>query len=51
MDVEPSGAVEKAADTLNIIDRRVKGDMRRFKQYIEQRGTESGAWRGRITPG
>ncbi len=51
MDVEPSGAAEKAADTLNIIDRRVKGDMRRFKQYIEQRGGESGAWRGRITPG
>lgn len=51
MDIEPSGAAEKAADTLNIIDRRVKGDMRRFKQYIEERGTESGAWRGRITPG
>ena len=51
MDVEPSGAAEKTADTLNIIDRRVKGDMRRFKQYIEQRGTESGAWRGRVTPG
>jgi uncharacterized membrane protein len=51
MDVEPSGAAEKAADALNIIDRRVKEDMRRFKQYIEERGAESGAWRGRITPG
>ncbi|GAA3502759.1 SRPBCC family protein [Streptomyces prasinosporus] len=51
MDVEPSGVAEKAADLLGTIDRRVKGDMRRFKDFIEQRGDESGAWRGRITPG
>ncbi|MFI2508692.1 SRPBCC family protein [Streptomyces sp. NPDC018972] len=51
MDVEPSGVAEKTADMLGTIDRRVKGDMRRFKDYIEQRGDESGAWRGRITPG
>ncbi len=51
MDVEPSGAAEKAADVLGTIDRRVKGDMRRFKDYIEHRGSESGGWRGRITPG
>ncbi|CAL9660693.1 SRPBCC family protein [Streptomyces griseomycini] len=51
MDVEPSGMAEKAADMLGTIDRRVKGDMRRFKDYIEQQGDESGAWRGRITPG
>lgn len=51
MDVEPSGAAEKAADMLGTLDRRVKGDMKRFKQYIEQRGEDSGAWRGRIRPG
>ncbi|AKJ15491.1 cyclase [Streptomyces incarnatus] len=51
MDVEPSGAAERAADMLGTLDRRVKGDMKRFKQYIEQRGGESGAWRGRIRPG
>jgi uncharacterized membrane protein len=51
MDVEPSGAAEKAADMTGTIDRRVKGDMRRFKEYIEQRGGESGSWRGRVTPG
>ncbi|GGV09321.1 cyclase [Streptomyces filipinensis] len=51
MDVEPSGAAEKVADLLGTLDRRVKGDMKRFKQYIEQRGDESGAWRGRIKPG
>ncbi|MFJ9797558.1 SRPBCC family protein [Streptomyces sp. NPDC101145] len=51
MDVEPSGAAEKAADMTGTIDRRVKGDMRRFKEYIESRGGESGAWRGRFRPG
>ncbi|MDQ0938869.1 SRPBCC family protein [Streptomyces sp. V1I1] len=50
MDVEPSGAAEKTADMAGLIDRRVKGDMRRFKEYIEQRGDETGAWRGRVKP-
>ncbi|MFJ8670109.1 cyclase, partial [Streptomyces sp. NPDC093600] len=34
-----------------VLDRRVKGDLKRFKGFIEERGTESGGWRGRITPG
>ncbi|MFD5427665.1 SRPBCC family protein [Streptomyces sp. NPDC127084] len=51
MDVEPVGAAEKTAAMAGMIDRRVKGDMRRFKQYIEQRGGETGAWRGRVSPG
>jgi uncharacterized membrane protein len=50
MDVEPSGVAEKAADMVGIIDRRAKGDLRRFKEYIEERDSESGAWRGRISP-
>ncbi|MFF4715849.1 SRPBCC family protein [Streptomyces eurythermus] len=51
MDVETSGPVEKVGDLIGTIDRRVKGDMKRFKEYIEERGAESGAWRGRIKPG
>ncbi|MFJ4468310.1 SRPBCC family protein [Streptomyces sp. NPDC089424] len=51
MDVEPTGVAEKTADMAGVIDRRVKGDMRRFKEYIEHRGGESGGWRGRVTPG
>jgi uncharacterized membrane protein len=51
MDVEPSGMAEKGADALGLIDRRVNGDLSRFKDYIEQRGGETGAWRGRIRPG
>lgn len=51
MDVEPTGAAEKGADMLGMIDRRIKGDMHRFKEYIEQRGGETGGWRGRVRPG
>ncbi|MFF0157945.1 SRPBCC family protein [Streptomyces sp. NPDC005263] len=51
MDIETSGPAEKAADLLGVMDRQVKGDMRRFKEYIEARGGESGSWRGRVTPG
>ncbi|MEU1035110.1 hypothetical protein ABZ402_41745 [Streptomyces mirabilis] len=51
MGVEPSGMAEKGADMLGMIDRRVKGDLRRFKGYIEERGGGTGAWRGRVRPG
>ncbi|MDT0612265.1 SRPBCC family protein [Streptomyces lancefieldiae] len=51
MEVEPTGAAEKTGAMLGVIDRRVKGDMERFKEFIEGRGGESGAWRGRIRPG
>ncbi|MGN9755829.1 SRPBCC family protein [Streptomyces sp. SD31] len=51
MDVEPTGAAEKGADALGMIDRRVKGDLRRFKDYVESGGGPSGGWRGRIRPG
>ncbi|MEU9014497.1 SRPBCC family protein [Streptomyces sp. NPDC048479] len=50
MDVEPTGAAEKAASAVGMIDRRVNGDIRRFKELIEQRGGESGSWRGRVSP-
>ena len=48
MDVEPEGFVEQVGDKLGFIDRRVKGDMKRFKEFIESRGTETGAWRGEV---
>ncbi|MFH8694310.1 SRPBCC family protein [Streptomyces sp. KS_5] len=50
MDVEPTGMAEKGADALGLIDRRVKGDLRRFKDYIESGGADSDGWRGRIRP-
>jgi uncharacterized membrane protein len=48
MEFEPEGFKEKAADVMGIIRGRVKGDMNRFKDFIEQRGSETGAWRGEV---
>jgi len=45
MDWVPEGVKEKLGDALGISDRRVKGDLERFKELIESRGRESGAWR------
>ena len=51
LEYEPEGFAEKAADALNIIDRRVQGDLERFKEFIESREAETGAWRGEIHGG
>jgi uncharacterized membrane protein len=48
LDVEPEGLVEKAGDALGVVERRVRGDLERFKEFIEGRGHETGAWRGDI---
>jgi uncharacterized membrane protein len=48
MDFEPEGAVESAGDALGIPERQVQGDLERFKEFIESRGTETGAWRGEV---
>jgi uncharacterized membrane protein len=48
MDFEAEGAVEKVGDALGVPERRVKGDLERFKELIESRGQESGAWRGEV---
>jgi uncharacterized membrane protein len=45
---EPEGAVEKAADALGLLSRKVEGDLERFRTFIQKRGTETGAWRGEI---
>ena len=49
MDIDPEGFGESVADKLGILDRRVKSDMHRFKEFIESRGgRETGAWRGEV---
>jgi len=48
MDIDPEGVVENVGDALGFPDRQVKGDLERFKKFIEERGTETGAWRGEV---
>src|SRR3954447_13200691 len=48
MEYEPEGFVESVGDALGVAKRRTKGDLERFKEFIESRGSETGAWRGEV---
>ncbi len=48
MDADPEGFVENVGDKLGFLERRVKGDLGRFKAFVESRGAPTGAWRGEI---
>ena len=48
LEFDPEGFVEKAGDALGVVKARTHGDLARFKDFIEARGTESGAWRGEV---
>lgn len=48
LDYDPDGMVETVGDKLGFMKRRVEGDLERFKEFIEARGVESGAWRGSV---
>ncbi|MGN9845997.1 SRPBCC family protein [Nonomuraea sp. H19] len=48
MEYAPEGFVETAGDWLQLVRMRVAGDMKRFKQFIESRGGETGEWRGDV---
>ena len=48
LDYEPEGAVENVGDVVGVVSTRVAGDLDRFKDFIESRGRETGAWRGDV---
>ena len=48
MDADPEGFVENVGTALGFLDRRVKGDLERFKEFIESLGSETGSWRGDV---
>jgi uncharacterized membrane protein len=45
---DPKGFVESTGDTLGFVSRRVENDLEHFKDFIENRSRETGAWRGTI---
>ena len=51
LEADPEGPIESAGDALGFLDRRVKGDLERFKEFVEGRGVPTGAWRGEIHGG
>ena len=48
LEFAPEGLAEQAGDKLGAVRSRTKGDMQRFKSFIESRGVESGGWRGDV---
>ncbi|GAA0290524.1 SRPBCC family protein [Streptomyces polychromogenes] len=48
MDFDPEGMAENIADKFGFVDRQVKGDLKRFKHFIEDRGAPTGQWRGQV---
>jgi uncharacterized membrane protein len=51
LDVEPGSLVEKAARGMRHVKRAVRGDMARYKAFVELQDRETGAWRGTIHEG
>jgi len=51
MDIEPEGVVENIGDAAGVPDATVRGDLERFKRFIEARGAPTGAWRGSVDQG
>ncbi|MDQ6936716.1 MAG: SRPBCC family protein [Actinomycetota bacterium] len=48
LDWQPEGLVEKAGALVGVDDRQVNADLDRFKEFIEDRGSATGAWRGDV---
>jgi uncharacterized membrane protein len=48
MEWEPEGMKEKVGAAVGADSRRVGEDLDRFKELIEERGVETGAWRGTV---
>jgi uncharacterized membrane protein len=51
LEYDPETFLEKAGDALGIVERRVNGDLERFRDFVETEGTETGAWRGEVRDG
>ena len=48
MEFEPEGLAETIGDKLGFVSKQAEGDLKRFKSFIEERGAETGAWRGEV---
>ena len=48
MEYVPEGLVEKAGAALGVVGRRIEGDLKRFKEFIEAQGEPPGDWRGEV---
>ena len=48
LDWEATGLAEKAGALLGVDNHVIKKDLQHFKEFIESKGAETGAWRGDV---
>ena len=48
MAYEPEGVIENVGSKLGVMDRQVQTSVDDFKKFIENRGEETGEWRGKV---
>ncbi len=48
MEYEPQGMDEQIGDAIGLVKRQAQNNLKRFKELLEARGTETGAWRGSV---
>ncbi|WP_269858179.1 SRPBCC family protein [Streptomyces sp. RPT161] len=48
MEHDPQGIADTVGDKLGFVTRQAKNDLKHFKEFIESRGRETGAWRGEV---
>lgn len=48
MEYDPEGVKESVGSVIGLDSRRVQNDLESFKDFIESRGSETGAWRGDV---
>lgn len=48
---DPEGFIQNVGGKLGFVSRQVEDDLEHFKQFVESRGAETGAWRGEVHHG
>jgi len=48
LDMTAEGLAENVGDKLGFVSRAAERDMKNFKEFIESRGVQTGAWRGEV---
>ena len=48
LELRPEGLAEQVADKTGVVSGRMKGDLERFREFVESQGTETGGWRGTV---
>jgi uncharacterized membrane protein len=51
MEYEPKGFIENVGDAVGVVDRKLEKAVEDFKELMEKRKQETGAWRGEVHGG